>query len=63
MSAVCLVYLMAAAAELIRMMPTDSQHLRYCIAGCNRVAVDQNDRIGDSLNIPTICLLGEGKLV
>ena len=55
-------YLMAAPAELIRMMPTDSQHLRYYIAGCNMVAVDQKYKIVDSLNIPTIRLLGEGKL-
>ena len=51
-------YLMAAPVELIRMLPTHSQDLRYYMAGCNLVAVDPNYKIVDSVHIPTVRLLG-----
>ena len=53
-------YLMAAPTELVRMMPTHSQSLRYYLAGCHLVALDHNYKVVDSVNIPTIRLLGEG---
>ncbi len=49
-------YLMAAPSELIRVLPSQPQDLRYYVAGSNLVAVDHNYKIVDSIQIPTIRL-------
>jgi hypothetical protein len=47
-------YLVEAPADLVEQLPSAPSGVRYYIAGSNVVAVDQNFRVVDSIQIPTI---------
>ena len=47
-------YLVAAPADLVKVLPTASSGVRYYVAGSNVVAVDSSYKIVDSVQIPTV---------
>ncbi len=47
-------YLVAAPADLVKVMPPPSSGVRYYVAGSNVVAVDSSYKIVDSVRIPTV---------
>ena len=47
-------YLVEAPADLVEQLPQAPSGVRYYIAGSNVVAVDQNFRVVDAIQIPTI---------
>jgi hypothetical protein len=52
-------YLVEAPADLVEQLPTPPSGVRYFIAGSNVIAVDQNYRVVDSIQIPTIQITEE----
>lgn len=55
-------YLMAAPADLVKILPSPRGDVRYYVAGSNVVAIDGNYRVVDSIQVPTITYEDEDKI-
>jgi hypothetical protein len=49
-------YLVAAPPELIKVLPSPGEGIRYYVAGSNVIAVDTKYKVVDSLHIPSIVI-------